>query len=134
MPGMMARRAVKADDGSELMKSEELNPWMMATLKEILLGAILRERVGDLTLRTGRAGMLRTFINTIRVEVGRWEPPVVDEDWHAVCQAICMGVEGVGELVPHVCGDEEGSPMFVTQVQVAGRRRFGKMRDAKRQR
>ena len=93
--------------------------------KEVLTGAIIRERVGDLTLRTGRAGMLGTFINTIRVEVGRWGPPVVDEGWHAVCQAICMGVEGVGELVPHVCGDEQGSPMFVTQVQVAGQRRFG---------
>ena len=63
--------------------------------QEILRGAIIRERVGDLTLRTGRAGMLRTFINTIRVEVGPWGPPVVDEDWHAVCQAICMGVEAV---------------------------------------
>ena len=38
--------------------------------KEILSGAIIRGRVGDLTLRTGRAGMLRTFINTTRVEVG----------------------------------------------------------------
>ena len=132
---MVARRAAKADHGSELTKSEGFNPWVMASLKEshqarhedeavkigdleknseaikvvrpkfnkeILPGAIIRERVGDLTLRTGRAGMLRTFINTIRVEVGRWGPPVVDEDWHAVCQAICMGVEGVGELVPHV--------------------------------
>ena len=37
LPGMMVRRAIKAgwaDDWSELVKSEELQPWMMAKLKE----------------------------------------------------------------------------------------------------
>ena len=36
LPGIMVRRAVnagRADDWSELMKSEELNPWMIAKLK-----------------------------------------------------------------------------------------------------
>ena len=31
---MLAQRAAKADDGSELTMSEEVNPWMMANLKE----------------------------------------------------------------------------------------------------
>ena len=37
LPCIMARSAIKAgraDDGSELMNSDELNPWMMAKLKE----------------------------------------------------------------------------------------------------
>ena len=35
----------------------------------------------------------------------RWRPPLVDDDWHAVCHAIHTGVEGgVGELVLQVCG------------------------------
>ena len=27
-------------------------------------------------------------------EIKRWEPPLVDEGWHAFCQAIFQGVEG----------------------------------------
>ena len=37
MPGVMVRKAIKAgraDDWSEVMKSDELNPWTMAKLKE----------------------------------------------------------------------------------------------------
>ena len=46
--------------------------------------AIVRE---GLTLRTEQEGMLRTFIC-------RWRLPLVDECWHAICQAIFQGVEG----------------------------------------
>ena len=38
--------------------------------------------------------MLRCFINTTNVGDSRWWPPLVDEDWHAACQAIYEGVEG----------------------------------------
>ena len=38
--------------------------------------------------------MQRSVIDTARVEASRWGPPHVDEDWHAVCQAIHKGVEG----------------------------------------
>ena len=38
--------------------------------------------------------MLRTFTDTTHVLDRRWEPPLVDEDWHAVCHAIHKGVEG----------------------------------------
>ena len=37
--------------------------------------------------------MPHLFINTIHVR-GSWEPPLVDEDWHTVCQAICKGIKG----------------------------------------
>ena len=62
--------------------------------KEIFPNAFIRKGVGELTLRTGEAGTLHTFINTANVGAGRWRPPLVDEDWHAVCQAIYKGVEG----------------------------------------
>ena len=38
--------------------------------------------------------MLRAFIDTTSVEDSRWGPSFVDGDWHAVCQAVLMGVEG----------------------------------------
>ena len=39
--------------------------------------------------------MLRTFVDTTKVEAGRWGPPLVDLDWHAICQAIFKSVAGV---------------------------------------
>ena len=36
---------------------------------------------------------LRTFIFTAIVVPSRWWPPLVDEAWHTICQAICNGVE-----------------------------------------
>ena len=38
--------------------------------------------------------MLRTFIDATNVGDSRWEAPLVDEDWHAMCQAMCAGGEG----------------------------------------
>ena len=37
--------------------------------------------------------MLRSFSNTTNVGTGRWRPPLVDEDLHAICQTIYEGVE-----------------------------------------
>ena len=36
--------------------------------------------------------MRRTFIDTTNVGDTGWEPPLVDDDWHAICQAIYNGV------------------------------------------
>ena len=33
------------------------------------------------------------FINTKHTKFERWEPPLVDADWHAFCQAIYKGIE-----------------------------------------
>ena len=48
----------------------------------------------ELTLRAEEEGMLRTFIDTTDVGDNYWKPPLVDEDWHAICQAIFQSVEG----------------------------------------
>ena len=51
--------------------------------------AYIREEVDELTLRAGDAGMVCAFIDTTNVGDTRCSPPLVDEDWHAVCHAIC---------------------------------------------
>ena len=58
-----------------------------------------------------RGGTQRSFIDTAKVEAGRWAPPLVCEDWHAVCQAIHNSVEGAvrGESALQVRGNEQGS-------------------------
>ena len=49
----------------------------------------------ELTLRRGEECTQRAFINTDKkVEADRGEPPLVNEEWHAICQAINRGVEG----------------------------------------
>ena len=58
-----------------------------------LLVAVLREGADELIMRREEEGMLRTFIDTSNVRDNRWGPPLVDEDWHALCQAIFNGVE-----------------------------------------
>ena len=50
------------------------------------------ELTRELTLR--EAATLRPFINTVNVGASSRRPPLVDEAWHARCQAICKGVEG----------------------------------------
>ena len=57
-------------------------------------GAVIREGADELTLRTHEEGVVRTFIDTANVEDDRYEPPLVDADWHAFCQAMCQGIEG----------------------------------------
>ena len=34
--------------------------------------------------------MMCACIDPTNVGSGRWEPPLVDEEWHAMCQAIYM--------------------------------------------
>ena len=36
---------------------------------------------------------MRTFIDTTNVGENRWGPPLVDEGWHAICQANYKVVE-----------------------------------------
>ena len=60
----------------------------------IFAKTIGRDVVDELRLRTREAGMSRTFTDTTNVGTSRWEPPVVDEDWHAIGQASGRGVEG----------------------------------------
>ena len=39
-------------------------------------------------------GTQRVFIDTEHIEFERWGPPLVDADWHALCQSIYKGIEG----------------------------------------
>ena len=50
--------------------------------------AAVREEAKELTIRRGEEGGLRTFIDITTVGDNRKGPPLVNEDWHAVCQAI----------------------------------------------
>ena len=49
--------------------------------------AVVPEGTDELTPRREEEGMPRTFDS-------RWKSPLVDEEWHAICQAIYKGVEG----------------------------------------
>ena len=66
--------------------------------------AAIREGADELTWRADEVGTLRAFIN-------RWEPPLVDADWHAFCQAIRKRIEGEAreELYCHHLRDEQGN-------------------------
>ena len=85
------RGAVKVGD---LEKNMESRPVVKPKSTTGFLEAVCREGADELTLRTGQEGMLRTLIVTKDVEDSRWRPPLVDEDWHAICQAIFQGTEG----------------------------------------
>ena len=56
--------------------------------------AAIREGADELTLRADEVETLRAFINIDHIEFERWEPPLVDADWHAFSLAIYNGIEG----------------------------------------
>ena len=102
------RTAVKAglaDDSSELTKSEELNPDIMAKLKE----------------RYDWRGGNVVLINSASAGVGRWRPPLVVKSWHASCQAIYRGVERAEwenlhyKFVEHEQGGQRSPPEWEQQ-------------------
>ena len=39
------------------------------------------------------AGVQKDFVDTTKMDNHRWRPPLVDEDWHALCQAVYVGVD-----------------------------------------
>ena len=51
-----------------------------------------REGADDLTLRAEEVNTLKACITG----ENRWEPPLVDADWHAFCQANYKGIERSG--------------------------------------
>ena len=42
----------------------------------------------------GRSRGIDAASMLVTIAEDRWEPPLVDADWHAFCQAICKGIEG----------------------------------------
>ena len=102
---------------------------------EMFLNAITGEGVEELTLREGEEGMLRSFISTINVEDSRPGSPLVDEDCHAICQAIYKGSRwsGMGEFVQQVRGGERSQRPSLKwkqqgQEAVEDKRHQGEMR------
>ena len=59
---------------------------------------VIREEADEVTLRAHEEGVRRTFTGTTNRgrSIG---VPLVDADWHAFCQAIYQGIEGVGSDV-----------------------------------
>ena len=47
-----------------------------------------------MTLRAEEVGSLKACIYADYNVEDRWEPPLVDADWHAFCQAIYKGTQG----------------------------------------
>ena len=79
----------------ELEKNMESRKVVMPKFTTDFPEAVAREGSDELTLRADEEGALRIFIDTTNVgDKKRWEPPLVDGDWHAICQAIFQGVEG----------------------------------------
>ena len=60
-------------------------------------------------------GTLRTFIHTTNVGDSRG---LVDEDWYAICQAIC---KGDGGHAPQVLGDVQSSHCSINSTRKHGR-------------
>ena len=56
--------------------------------------AAIREGSDELTLRADEVGTLWEFINKDHIKFERGEPPLVDADWRAFCQATCTGFDG----------------------------------------
>ena len=83
--------AVKVGDVEKNMDSRKVvKPKFTTEFPE----AVVREGAVELTLRADEEGAVRTFIDTTNVgDKKRWGSPLVDEDWHAICQAIYGGVE-----------------------------------------
>ena len=47
----------------------------------------------ELTIRAEEKGTALAFLNMKEISYARWSPPLVDEDWHAVCQALNRSLE-----------------------------------------
>ena len=88
-------------DNHEAVKCGDLEKYEVAL--EVVTGnfradfpvAMVRNGRKELTLRAEEEGVNRTFIDTTNAGNLRWGPPLVDEDWHAICQAIFQAVEGL---------------------------------------
>ena len=104
--------------------------------KEVYPNAAVGEGVDELTLRegAGEEGTLRSFITTANVGASRWWPPLVDEDWHATCQAIYNGVEGAEREKLYYKFVERRKSTSAIQVGSAGPGRCGRQKRRQRKR
>ena len=68
--------------------------------------------------------MLRIVTDTTNEGDSRWGPPLVDEDWHAICQAIYKGARRtrMGDYVLQVRGDAQNGSTSRNQVSTRRQR------------
>ena len=52
------------------------------------------ESPDELTLRAEEVGTWKSYVNVDHIANERWGPLLVDDDWHAFCQALHKGIEG----------------------------------------
>ena len=65
--------------------------------------ATTREGPEELTQRAEEKGALMSCINVDHIDANKLVPPLVDADWHACCQAIHKGIEGVEWRELYLC-------------------------------
>ena len=53
----------------------------------------IREGPEEFTLRAEEVGSQKGCINVDHIAQDRWEPPFVDANWHAFCQANYISIE-----------------------------------------
>ena len=70
--------------------------------REFFPNAVIREVADELTHREGEEGMQRSFINTPKVEAGRWGPPVHEDFARSLSHLQGRRGSGVGELALQV--------------------------------
>ena len=63
-----------------------------------------------LTLRPEERGTQKLFVNTKQIPRGIWGPPLMEEDWVVLCQALYQSI-----------GEEERFGMHFLEVRMAGR-------------
>ena len=78
----------------DLERNVESRPAVEAEVHGRFSCSVVREGAEELTLRREKESALRTSIDSTDVGDSKREPPLVNEDWHAMCQATFQGVEG----------------------------------------
>ena len=54
----------------------------------------IRESHDEQTSRAEEVNTSKAYIDVDHIKKERWEPPLVDADWYAFCQALYKGIEG----------------------------------------
>ena len=83
-------------------------------------------RRGRTDAATGRGRNAAHLHQHRQCGVGRWRQPLVDEDWHAVCQATKASMEWMGKTCTASLWRRTRKSIFVTQVDAARETHFEK--------
>ena len=84
------------------------------------LGAAVQEECGDLTFHQKNE---ISFADTGVVKKKQWSRSLLNEDWHARCQALCMGIEASDWKAMHCQFTGMGKKLDVQQPARSQRQR-----------